>query len=110
MRIAIYSDNFYPELSGISDSVMALSKELGRRGHFVNFYVPMYAREAYATANVPYKEIELGSNIKVTRFFSFPVKTGTGHGRLVIPTGFRVLAASKFKPDIIHTQLFFGVG
>jgi len=32
MKIAIFSDNFYPEMSGISDSIISLAKELAARG------------------------------------------------------------------------------
>lgn len=111
MRIAIFSDNFYPELSGISDSVISLAKNLAARGHVINFYVPRYAPEDYAAANVPTREIDLGPNISITRFASFAYhSTGTGHARLVIPFGLRALIVAQFHPDIIHTQQFFGVG
>jgi glycosyltransferase involved in cell wall biosynthesis len=110
MRIAIFSDNFYPELSGISDSVVALSKELAKRGHFIDFYVPNYPKEDYDLAHLPDRELDLGKNIKVHRFNSFPYKTGTGQGRFVIPDGFRTFTIFRSHPDVIHTQLFFGVG
>lgn len=110
MRIAIFSDNFQPELSGISDSIIALAKELAERGHFINFYVPKYSENDYKLANLPYGEIELGKNIKITRFSSLHFGAGTGQGRAVIPLGLRYLTVKKFKPDVIHTQLFFGVG
>jgi glycosyltransferase involved in cell wall biosynthesis len=110
MRIAIFSDNFYPELSGISDSIIALSKQLARRGHFVDFYVPKYTKENFAAAKLPPTEIDLGKNIKVHRFNSFPYETGTGQGRFVIPDGFRSITIFRSHPDVIHTQLFFGVG
>lgn len=112
MRIAIFSDNFYPELSGISDSIIALSKELAKRGHFVDFYVPAYSKKDYERANVRDREIDLGPNIKIIRFFSFPYGSGagTGQGRFVIPDGLRAATVFRFHPDVIHTQLFFGVG
>ena len=110
MRIALFSDNFYPELSGISDSVIALAQELAKRGHYVDFYVPKYSKADYAMVGVPVKEIELGQKIRVIRFFSFPYRTGTGQGRLVIPIGLRAFKIFRSKPDVIHTQLFFGVG
>jgi len=110
MRIALFSDNFYPELSGISDSIIALAKQLAVRGHEIGFFVPAYAPGDYAAANVPVAEIDLGPHISVTRFDSFPFATGTGHGRFVVPTGFRAGALSRFRPDVIHTQQFFGVG
>jgi len=45
MKIAIYSDNFFPELSGISDTIIASGKELARRGHLVNYFVPKYIKK-----------------------------------------------------------------
>src|SRR6185437_7267368 len=111
MRIAIFSDNFYPELSGISDSVISLAKNLGLRGHTVRFFVPAYAHDDYVAAGVPETEPDLGPNVSVERFGSFPYHgTGTGHARFVIPSEQRGRAVAQFAPDVIHTQLFFGVG
>ncbi len=110
MRIAIFSDNFYPEISGISDSVISLAKELAKRGHFINFYVPRYSPKDYRKVGAQGSEPDLGPNVKIVRFSSLHVSAGTGQGRAVIPTFWRWLAVKKFRPDVIHTQLFFGVG
>jgi len=110
MRIAIFSDNFYPELSGISDSVISLAKELVKRGHFVHFYAPQYSAADFAKSNLSDKEIDLGPNVGVTRFVSTYFGSGSGQGRMVLPYGLRWLQVSSFKPDVIHTQTFFGVG
>jgi UDP:flavonoid glycosyltransferase YjiC (YdhE family) len=42
MKIASFSENVYPELSGISDSIIALARELAGRGHEIHFFVPRY--------------------------------------------------------------------
>jgi 1,2-diacylglycerol 3-alpha-glucosyltransferase len=110
MRIAIFSDIFYPELSGISDSILVLAKQLVLRGHFVDFYVTQYAEKNYLAANVIYKELYLGPKIQIHRFYSFPYTTDTGQGRFVVPTGLRAMTVAHNVPDIIHTQMFFGVG
>ncbi len=110
MKIAIFSDNFYPELSGISDSLISLAKELARRGHLVNFYAPEYSSKDYALANLKKEELELGEKIKVSRFFSLHYPTPTKQGRMVLPWGLRTLSIKKFNPDVIHSQHFFGVG
>jgi glycosyltransferase involved in cell wall biosynthesis len=109
MRIAIYSDNFYPELSGISDSLIALAQELSSRGHFIHFFVPRYSKEDHTLSNVEHGELDLGPNVVITRFSSIYFGAGSGQGRLVIPCG-RLSAIRTFKPDVIHTQTFFGVG
>jgi glycosyltransferase involved in cell wall biosynthesis len=109
MRIAIYSDNFYPELSGISDSLIALARELAGRGHFIHFFVPRYSNKDHTLSNLERGEIDLGPNVAITRFSSLYFGAGSGQGRLVIPLA-RLSALRAFNPDVIHTQTFFGVG
>lgn len=110
MKIAIFSDNFYPELSGISDSLVALSRELGKRGHAVRVYAPAYPKSAYWASALPFAEIELGPRVSVRRLFSLPYSSGSGQTRLVIPALAALSDVRKFKPDLIHTHHFFGVG
>ncbi len=110
MRIAIFSDNFYPELSGIADSVLMTGTALAERGHMVDYYVPAYSKENFKKIHQEPHELMLHPNITITRLGSLPFPTGTHQGRLVIPTGLRWMLWQKRKPDIIHTQLFFGVG
>lgn len=110
MKIAIFSDNFYPELGGIQDSLASLGRELDQLGHQVIFYAAQPSLEDFAVAKLPTKEIYLGRNIKIKRFFSLPVPSPTRQSRLVIPTGLRWLGLKKFKPDLIHVHTFFGLG
>ncbi len=110
MRIAMFSDNFYPELSGISDSILVLGRELARRGHAIHFYVPRYSKRDYAKVGLVGKNPPLPGDVKFTRLASLHYPTGTGQGRLVFPTALRWLAMKKYKYDVIHTQLFFGTG
>ncbi len=110
MKIAIFSDNFYPELSGIADSIISLARCLAKRGHEVLFCAPRYSRKNYRLVNRPPGEPALGERVRVRRFASLPYPGPTGQSRLVLPTGLRWLWLKGFKPDLIHTQLFFGVG
>ncbi|MCX6761396.1 MAG: glycosyltransferase [Candidatus Moranbacteria bacterium] len=111
MRIAIFSDNFYPELSGIADSIITTAEELAKLGHEVRFFVPEYSKKDFQTAGINSKrEIDLDSGIEISRFFSFSYPAPTKQGRMVIPTGLRWIKVKKFKPDVIHSHLFFGVG
>ncbi|MEI6058875.1 MAG: glycosyltransferase [archaeon] len=110
MKIAIFSDNFYPEISGISDSILITSKELARRGHEITIYAPRYVKKNYEKVNLPEKEISLGRNINVVRLPSLPLKTGTNQSRMVIPLGFSLRKIWKNRPDVIHVHLPFGVG
>lgn len=107
----MFSDNFYPEISGISDSIIATGQELARMGHQVCFFAPNYSQKDYETAGIISKrELDPGDNMEVCRFFSFPFPTATKQSRFVIPSFHRWLKVKKFKPDLIHTNLFFGMG
>jgi 1,2-diacylglycerol 3-alpha-glucosyltransferase len=110
MRIAICSDNFYPELSGISDSVISLAKELAKRGHQIHFYAPYYSPTEFKKSNLPDRELDLGPNVGFTRFASSYFGSGSGQGRMVLPYFLRWFQFPKFDPDVIHVQTFFGVG
>lgn len=110
MKIAMFSDNFYPELSGISDSIITLAKELAKKGHEIHFYAPKYSAKDYLKSGLPEQEPDLGPNIRFHRLFSFPIPSPTGQSRFVVPLGFSLNSIRKLKPDVIHSQLFFGVG
>ncbi len=110
MRLAIFSDNFYPELSGISDSIIRTAKELAKRGHFINFYAPRYPRSKYEMLKLPPGELDLGEKINIVRFWSLPFPGPTGQSRAVIPNALRWIKVKPFNPDIIHSHLLFGVG
>ncbi|MDP2598721.1 MAG: glycosyltransferase [Candidatus Liptonbacteria bacterium] len=109
MRIAIYSDNFYPELSGITDSIITTGKELARRGHFINYYVPCYSKENYLSLHRE-RKLDLGPRIEVHRLPAFPIPTGTGQGRFAPPIMWSFPSLKKFNPDVIHLHLLGGTG
>lgn len=111
MKIAIYSDNFYPEMSGISDSIIALAKELSRRGHQVNFYVPRYSKKNFRISKLKPEELDLGKNIEIFRLPSIPYPPSpTKQGRFVLPVLSSYRHLKKFDPDVIYTQDFFSAG
>ncbi len=110
IKIANFSDNFYPEMSGISDSIIITAKELAKLGHEIIFFVPKYSQKNYALSHLAPEEITLDKNIKIYRFFSLPYPGPTSQSRLVVPSFWRWLKAKKFNPDIVHTHLFFGAG
>ena len=111
MKIAIFSDNFYPEISGISDSILLLGKELAKSGHQVHFFGAKYSQSDYAVASLPDKELDMGKHVKFHRFLSLPMLgSPTGQSRIVIPFGLRCLKYRKEKFDIIYTQSPYGMG
>jgi 1,2-diacylglycerol 3-alpha-glucosyltransferase len=110
MKIIHFSDNFYPEMSGISDSIIATSKELAKLGHEVMICAPKYCKKNYEITHLLPEELDLGEKVKIKRFFSFPYPGPTKQSRFVIPSFSRWPDLGKFKPDILHAHLFFGTG
>ncbi|NDL61658.1 glycosyltransferase [Acerihabitans arboris] len=110
MRIAVFTDSFYPELGGIQDSVLSGCRELGKRGHQVVVFAPRATRHDFKLAGVPGHEVDAGENVEIRRLFSLPVPSSTGQSRLVVPTGRRWRQLLPFAPDIIHTHTFLGAG
>ena len=110
MKIAVFSDNFYPELSGITDSIMKIGAELAARGHEILYIGPRYSTKNYKLVGRATGEPDLGTRIRIMRLASLPFPTGTNQGRLVIPTGRATRRMREFRPDIIHVHLPFGTG
>ncbi|MEK7110421.1 MAG: glycosyltransferase [Patescibacteria group bacterium] len=111
MRIAIFSDNFYPEISGIADSIIRTGRELIGRGHTIAFFAPRYSEKNFRAIGRSPHEIDLGPKGTVVRLASLSFPGATGQGRVVIPLGaLRRKAIRSFCPDIIHVNLPFGVG
>jgi glycosyltransferase involved in cell wall biosynthesis len=114
MRIAFYSDNLYPELSGIADTIVTTGKELLKRGHQVVYAGPYYSPRDWAKANRPYPrspQEDAIDGMPVVRLHSYPMRPSpTGQSRFVIPTGESLAFMRDFKPDLIHTQSPYGTG
>ncbi|HEY0207736.1 glycosyltransferase [Acerihabitans sp.] len=110
MRIAVFTDSFYPELGGIQDSVLSGCRELGKRGHQVIIFAPRATAHDFGVAGVPAREIDAGKNVRIQRLFSLPVPSSTGQSRLLVPTWRRWRQLQRFAPDIIHTHTFLGAG
>lgn len=114
MRIAFFSDNFYPELSGITDTIITTGKELHARGHEILYVGPYYAPKEYALAKKQYplkKEDDAIDGMRIARLPSLPMPLSpTGQSRFAFPFGSALRTVAEFKPDLIHTQSGYGVG
>ena len=110
MKIAIYSDNFYPEMSGISDSIIALAKELSRRGHRVNFYVPRYSKKNFRISKLKPEELNLGKNIEIFRLPSIALSLHADQaGTLCSARSFKLPAPQKIQSGCdLYAGFLFG--
>lgn len=110
LRIAMFSDNFHPELGGIQDSILASARALGARGHRILLFAPAASARDYARANLPVAEPELGPNVTVRRLFSLPVPSSSQQSRVVVPLGRCWREAAGFGAALVHSHTFLGVG
>ncbi len=110
MKIAYFSDFFYPQIGGIQDSITALGKELGERGHQIYFFVPYYSKKHYLVSNLPQREPDLGLNVRIIRLPSLPAFESVNRSRIVLPGLFPWLKFQKANFDVIHVQSFWPVG
>jgi glycosyltransferase involved in cell wall biosynthesis len=111
VRIAMFTDYFFPELGGIQDSIATISRALGRRGHQVDIYAPRYAEPDYRRVGAPMCERDLGANVRVRRRPSLPFPSSTRQSRAALPSPIApAVLAFREKPDVIHTHSFFGIG
>ena len=114
MRIAFFSDNFYPELSGITDTIITTGKELQKRGHEIMYVGPYYSPKDYAVGKRQYplkKEDDTIDGMHIARLPSIPLPASpTGQSRFAFPIGASFKFLDSFKPEVIHTQSPYGVG
>ncbi|MDE1925313.1 MAG: glycosyltransferase [Patescibacteria group bacterium] len=115
MRIAYFADNFYPEISGISDSIITTGEELRKRGHEVVYVAPWYGKKEFKPARRydEHKKLihDIREDLPVRRVPSLPFPNSpTGQSRIAMPFGFTLPFMRRFKPDIIHSQAPHGVG
>lgn len=113
MRIAFFSDNFYPELSGITGTILITGRELAKRGHAICYVAPSYSQKNYWKAGRGYPtdpEHEAIDGMPIIRLPSLPVSSPTGQSRFAPPFGGSISGMEHFRPDVIHTQSPYGVG
>lgn len=110
LRIALFTDSFFPELGGIQDSIAATARALGRQGHRLLICAPWAAARDYRRVGQPTAEPDLGATVAVRRLASLPLPSTSLQSRLVLPTGGRWRAVAAFAPDLVHTHTFLAAG
>lgn len=111
MKIAMFTDHFYPELGGIQDSVMLTARSLGSRGHSVEIFAPRHLPADFTRAGHPPGEIDLGPNVTIHRRVSVRFASSTQQSRAAIPSPSSLIALlGRRRPDVIHSHSFFGLG
>jgi glycosyltransferase involved in cell wall biosynthesis len=104
MRIAIFSDSFYPDINGVANTVLESAQNLSDAGHSVLVCAP-------SSCTKEQLKNRFGEKFEVLKVPSMPF-FGYSDVRMAFPNGkaFFRFVKNKFRPDIIHSHTFFGVG
>lgn len=96
MRIAMFTDSYYPYLSGVVRSVETFAQGLTRLGHQVFIFAPTYPG--------------VGAEPGIVRFFSLPAPTKAGFS-LAMPFSLRLgRFLRQLHIDVIHCHSPFLLG
>ncbi len=104
MKIAIVSEGYYPEISGVTTSLDARARKLAELGHEVRIYAPDYAPIAAVYPNYKSYIGELFPNVTIV---PFPSRShAVEYLRDARPFSCRQVAKDmdSFAPDVIHTE------
>lgn len=99
MNIGIFTDTYYPQVSGVATSIKVLREQLERQGHNVYLFTttdPKVKKEVYER--------------NIFRFTSIPFISFTDRRVAIrgLLQAYRI--SSKLQLDIIHTQTEFSIG
>lgn len=98
MRVGLFTDTYFPQVSGVATSIRTLKEELEKSGHEV--YI-------FTTTD---KDVARFDDPTIIRLPSMPFISFTDR-RMVYRGFFAALKLAKhYELDIIHTQTEFGVG
>lgn len=97
MRVGIFTDTYFPQVSGVATSVLVLKKELERLGHTVIIFTTTDPKATMPEWDI----VRLGS----IPLFSFKER------RIAVQGFYEAYkVAQKYELDIIHTQTEFSLG
>lgn len=99
LNIGLFTDTYFPQVSGVATSIKTLRDELIAQGHHVYIFTT-------TDPKAKHDDVEAG----IYRFPSIPFVSFTER-RIAIRGAFRVVKlAKKFQLDIVHNQTEFALG
>lgn len=101
MRIAIFSDTFFPQINGVTTAVYQSAKSLTKLGHEVMIFTVAPDAAKYIDPDI--------KNLAIISLPSVPALIYPAL-RFTLPLGFSLNKLRKFKPDIIHSHTPLSVG
>lgn len=99
MRIAIFTDTYYPDINGVVSSIGILRNELMKHGH-----------QVLIITTIPPHGVHMNDDSSIIRMNGISLKSIYGYRMARIYNNKIFKQIKEFHPDIIHTQTEYGVG
>ena len=99
MRIAIFTDTYYPDINGVVSSIGILRNELMKHGH-----------QVLIITTIPPHGVQMNDDSSIIRMNGISLKSIYGYRMAGIYNNKIFKQIKVFNPDIIHTQTEYGVG
>ncbi|WP_225048157.1 glycosyltransferase family 4 protein [Lacticaseibacillus kribbianus] len=99
MNIGIFTDSYFPQVSGVATSIKTLKDDLERKGHVVYIFTT-------TDPHVPESAVEPN----IFRFTSVPFVSFTDRRIAVRGLFHAYQVAKELKLDLVHTQTEFSMG
>lgn len=111
MKIAMFTDAYFPRINGVSVSVKSFATELSKIGHEVCVVCLEYSQEQQRSSFFNEKESDATAPFKILRIPSTSV-VFSKEDRIVRLNTWHYLKKSldKFKPDVVHLNSEWTIG
>lgn len=102
LRVAMFTNNYFPFVSGVSVSVARLKRGLEQQGHRILAVVPRYSSDRDADSE------QDSSLVRLPKLYAFGKQGDFPLANLFLPRVYRRIKA--FKPHLVHVHHPFWVG
>ncbi|MBN8204245.1 glycosyltransferase family 4 protein [Bacillus sp. NTK034] len=97
MKIALFTDTFYPDINGVARTLKRFTDYLSEQNIEVKIFAPANQRDEYVSKHI--------HRFKSASFFLYP------ECRVAFPSYFQIKdELEAFKPDIVHVATPFNLG
>ncbi len=111
MKIAMFTDAYYPRINGVTVSVHSYATELSKLGHKVEVVCLEYSEEQQKNSLFDEKSSDKISPFKIVRIPSAPFLFSKEDRMMRLDKWYRIKRAmNEFKPDVIHINSEWTIG
>lgn len=111
MKIAMFTDAYYPRINGVTVSVHSYATELSKIGHKVTVVCLEYTEEQQKNSFFDEKSNDKKSPFKIVRIPSAPLLFSKEDRMVRLDKWYRIKKAmDDFEPDVIHINSEWTIG